>query len=112
MMFSNTTIESSTRIPMISVIASSETVSIVKPKIFMTKKVTKSDIGIAIITTIALRHDLRKTSIAMPVKTMPSIKVCSTPHNCALVSSACTLRILNAMSGYFASIAGRAASTL
>ncbi len=73
---------------MIRVIAKSETVSMVKPPTFITKSVTKSDMGIAIITTTAFRHDFRKISIAMPVNTMPSIRVWSTPHSCALVVSA------------------------
>ena len=48
-MFSNTTMESSTKIPMISVMASNETVSSVKPNSFIAPSVTSSDAGIAII---------------------------------------------------------------
>ncbi len=70
--FSKTTIESSTRIPMHSVIASSEIVSIVKFARRITKSVVSKDVGIAIITTIALRHERRKNSITIPVKMMPS----------------------------------------
>ena len=60
---------------MISVIASSETVSIVNPTTFITKNVTRSDVGIATITTSALRHECKKKNIAMPVKTIASISV-------------------------------------
>ena len=73
-MFSSTTIESSTKMPMISVIASSETVSSVKFSSFIAASVTSSEAGIAIITTIALRHDRRKKSITMPVMAMASTK--------------------------------------
>ena len=83
--FSSTTIESSTRIPMISVIASSETVSRVKFARRIAANVTSSEAGIAIITTIALRHERRKNSITMPVKTTASISVRITPVNCCSV---------------------------
>ncbi len=86
-MFSSTTVESSTRIPITSVIAISETVSIVRFIIFMMKSVTPSDVGIAIMTTIAFRHDPRKNSITIAVSTMPSISVCCTPSTCCRVYS-------------------------
>ncbi len=63
---------------MISVIASSETVSIVKFSSLITNSVTNSDVGIATITTSALRHERRKNSIAMPVNATPSSSVCTT----------------------------------
>jgi hypothetical protein len=65
--------------PMISVIASSETVSSVKCARRIAASVTSSDEGIAIITTIALRHERRKKSITMPVKMIASISVRTTP---------------------------------
>ena len=48
---------------MINVIASSETVSTVKLTICIAASVTHSEAGIAISTTIALRHDRKKNSI-------------------------------------------------
>ena len=95
---------------MINVIASSETVSIVNPTMRIAKSVTKSEVGIAIITTSELRHERKKKSIAMPVKAMPSISVWKTPKSSAFVSSAWTFSTLKAMSGYCASILGSAAT--
>ena len=83
--FSSTTIESSTRIPMISVIAKSETVSRVKWASFIAARVTNSEDGIAIITTTALRHERRKNSITRPVKAIASISVRTTPCSCCSV---------------------------
>ena len=70
---------------MISVIASSETVSIVKLKSFIAASVTHSDVGIAISTTIALRHERRKKSIAIAVIMIASISVRKTPQICCFV---------------------------
>ena len=70
---------------MISVIASSDTVSSVKCAIFIAPSVTSSDDGIAIITTIALRHERKKNSITIPVKTIASISVRVTPVSCCSV---------------------------
>ena len=50
---------------MISVIANSETVSIEKLTSFISASVTQSDDGIAISTTMALRHERRKKSITI-----------------------------------------------
>ncbi len=61
--------------PTIKVIAKSETVSIVKFSSRIANNVTKSDVGIATITTSALRHERRKNSIAMPVNATPSSRV-------------------------------------
>ena len=55
MIFSSVTVESSTRIPMTSVIARSETMSNVRFSSFITKSATQSDVGIAIRTTMAAR---------------------------------------------------------
>ena len=60
---------------MISVIASSETVSIVKLTAFIAANVTQSEAGIAMRTTIELRHDLRKKSMTMAVIAIASISV-------------------------------------
>ncbi len=70
---------------MISVIASSETVSSVKWAKRIAASVTSSEAGIAIMTTIALRHERRKNSITMPVKTIASISVRTTPESCCWV---------------------------
>ena len=67
---------------MTSVIPSSEIVSSVSPSIFMTKIATPSDAGIAISTTIALRHERRKNSITIPVSATPSSSVRMTPSSC------------------------------
>ena len=80
---------------MISVIASSETVSIVKFTSFITNSVTHNDVGIAIITTSALRQERRKNSIAMPVNTMPSSSVYTTLSSWFTVKSAWTLSTRN-----------------
>ncbi len=71
-MFSRTTVESSTNIPMTSVIPSSEIVSIVRPMIFIAESAIASDVGIAMQTTIALRHERKKNSIAIAVRNIPS----------------------------------------
>ena len=70
---------------MISVIASSETVSSVKCAKRIANSVTRSDAGMAIITTIALRHERRKNSITMPVKMIASKSVRTTPESCCCV---------------------------
>ena len=90
-MFSSTTMESSTRIPIIRVIASSETVSSVKPATRIAASVTRNDAGTAIITTIALRHERRKKSITMAVKMMPSMRVRVTPESNCFVYVDCRL---------------------
>ena len=64
---------------------SSEIVSSVRPSIFMTNSATPSDAGIAISTTIALRHECRKNSITMPVSTTPSSSVRITLSSCCSV---------------------------
>jgi len=92
-MFSSTTVESSINIPITSVIAINEIVSSVRFSICMTNSVTPSEVGIAIMTTTALRHDPRKNSITIAVRAMPSISVCSTPSTCCSVYVACTCAI-------------------
>ncbi len=51
---------------MISVIASSETVSSVKCASRIAASVTSSEAGMAIMTTTALRHERKKNSITIP----------------------------------------------
>ena len=59
-----------------------DTVSMVKPAIFMTTIVMSSENGIAMSTTSALRHDPKKNSITIAVRMMPSSKVRRTPSIC------------------------------
>ena len=84
-MFSSTTIESSTRMPIVRPSPIIEMTSIVKPMSFMTMNVARSDAGIAIMTTTALRHACRKSSMTIAVSTMPSSRLCSTPSTDARV---------------------------
>ena len=60
---------------------SSETVSRVKPKTFITASVTRNEAGTAIMTTTALRHERRKNNITTAVMRMPSISVRVTPES-------------------------------
>ena len=87
-MFSRTTVESSIKIPMTSVIAISEIVSSVRFMIFIANNVTPSDVGIATMTTTALRHDFKKNNITTPVRMIPSTSVCSTDSSCCSVKVA------------------------
>ena len=80
---------------MTSVIPRSEIVSSVRPSIFMTNSATQSEAGIAISTTIALRHDPRKNSMTIPVRAIPSSKVVMTPEICCSVNFDCTLTTPN-----------------
>ena len=111
-MFSKTTVESSTRIPTTSVIPSSEIVSSVMFISFMTASATQSDAGIAIRTTIALRHDPRKNSITTPVSAIPSSRVLMTPEICCWVNFDWTFTTPKVMSGNCARMRGSAAITL
>jgi len=54
--FSSTTIESSTRIPIVRPSPMSEITSSVNPKSFITMNVASNETGIEIMTTTALRH--------------------------------------------------------
>ena len=67
---------------MMSVIASSDTVSIVKLASFMIVNAMNNEDGIAIKTTIELRHDRKKNSMTMPVRTMPCASVRQTAWIC------------------------------
>ncbi len=87
-MFSSTTVESSIKMPMTRVIAISEIVSSVRFMIRITNSVTPSDVGMATMTTTALRHDFRKNSMTTAVSTMPSMRVCSTESSCCWVKIA------------------------
>ncbi len=84
-MFSSTTIESSTRIPMISESPISETLSSVSPITRMTQNVASSELGIAIITTAAFRHACRNSISTIAVSTMPSSSDWFTPLSDACV---------------------------
>ncbi len=65
-MFSSTTIESSTRMPMMSERPISDTLSSVSPITRITTNVASSDDGIAIITTTALRQACRNSMSTTP----------------------------------------------
>ena len=78
-MFSSTTIESSTKIPIVSPRPISEITSTVMPITRITMKVASSETGIEIMTTTALRHACRKSSMTIAVRKMPSTRLCSTP---------------------------------
>jgi hypothetical protein len=67
---------------MTSDMPSSEIVSIVRPISFIAVSAMASEVGIAMQTTIALRHERRKNTIARPVRTMPSISVRVTAWIC------------------------------
>jgi hypothetical protein len=81
-MFSKTTVESSTRIPITSVIPSSEIVSSVMFIIFMRNIAIESEVGIATQTTTAFRHERRKKIITSAVRPIPSARVLMTPWIC------------------------------
>ena len=70
---------------MMSVIASSETVSIVKLASFMIVNAMNNDDGIAIRTTTELRHERKKNSMTKPVRMMPCASVRQTAWICCAV---------------------------
>ena len=78
-LFSKTTMESSTKMPVMSVMASSDTVSRVKLSSRMTMSVANSEVGIAMSTAAALRHERRKKIMTMATRMMPSTSVRVTP---------------------------------
>ena len=84
-MFSSTTVESSTRMPMTSDMPSSEIVSIVMCMSRIAVIAIASEVGIEMQTTMAFRHDRRKNSIAIPVRRMARISVRVTIWICCLV---------------------------
>ena len=57
----------------------SDTMSSVKCSSRMTMSVASSELGIAIMTTTALRHACRKNMSTMAVSTMPSSRLSRTP---------------------------------
>ena len=85
-MFSSTTVESSTRIPITSDMPSSEIVSIVRCIAFITVIAIAKEVGIETQTTIALRHDRRKKIMAMPVRRIASMSVRVTMLICCSVN--------------------------
>jgi hypothetical protein len=103
-MFSSTTIESSTRIPMISDNPISETMSRVKCRTFITMNVASRETGIEIITTAALRHACRKNISTTAVSTMPSTRLWMTPVREACVYSAGASISSKSTAGYFFAI--------
>ena len=70
-----------------------------------------SDVGIETQTTIALRHERRKNTIAMPVKRIAIISVRVTISICCSVNFDWTLMTRNSISGNCRSIFGSARST-
>ena len=91
--FSRTTVESSTRIPMTSDMPISEIVSSVNPKTFITVSAIPSEVGIETQTTIALRHDRKKNTIAIAVRKIAMSSVRVTIAICWPVKVDCTLII-------------------
>lgn len=75
--FSNTTMESSTRIPIHSAIPISDIILKVKPARYIRKKVAISEVGIAIITAIEDFQPRRNRYKTSPVVTSPSSSVFS-----------------------------------
>jgi hypothetical protein len=78
-MFSSTTIESSTKMPMISERPISDIESRWKPNAFIKTKVERIDVGIETMTTTALRHRCRKSIMTIIVSRTPSKSDCQTP---------------------------------
>ncbi len=78
-MFSKTTIESSTNMPMISERPIIDIESMWKPKSRIRMKVERIEVGIARKTTTAFRQACRKSSMTIAVRMMPSISDCPTP---------------------------------
>ena len=66
-MFSSTTIESSTRMPIVSASAISVMMFRLKPRKYITRKVEISEVGIASSTISVLRQVCRNSSSTMPV---------------------------------------------
>ena len=85
-MFSKTTVESSTRIPMTSDMPSIETVSSVMFIARITVSAIASDVGMEMQTTSALRHERRKKSIAIAVRKIASSSVFVTMLICCCVN--------------------------
>jgi tRNA(Ser,Leu) C12 N-acetylase TAN1 len=77
--------------PITSDIPSSEIVSSVKLKQLHHEIAIASEVGIETQTTIALRHERRKNTIAMPVSTIASSSVRVTRSICCSVNFDCTL---------------------
>ncbi len=73
-MFSITTTESSTRMPMVRVKASRVSTLRLNPRVHITKKVDMSEVGMASSTIKVLRIVCRKASITRPVTRMARIR--------------------------------------
>ncbi len=72
--------------PITSDMPSSEIVSIVRWSSFIAVTAMANDVGIEMQTTIALRHDRRKNTIASPVSRMAIISVRVTASICCPVN--------------------------
>ena len=75
--------------PMTRDMPSSDIVSSVKPRSFMTDMAIASEVGIDTHTTIALRQERRKNTIAMPVSKIASMIVRVTSSICCSVKVDC-----------------------
>ena len=111
-MFSSTTVESSTSIPITSDMPSNEIVSIVRCITFIAVIAIASEVGIEMQTTIALRHDRKKKSIAMQVQRIARESVRTTMTICCCVNLDCTLMTWKEISGNCRSICGSARNAL
>ena len=78
----------------------------------MTVIAIASEVGIEMQTTIALRHERRKKTIAMPVSRSPARASCVTISICCSVNFDWTLMTRKLISGNCRSICGSARSTL
>ena len=97
--------------PITSDMPSSESVSSVRPISFITVIAIASESGIEMQTTMALRHERRKNTIANPVSSMASASVRTTMSICCSVNLDWTLITLNLISGNCRSTEGSAAMT-
>ena len=79
--FSKTTMESSTKIPMHSVIPMSDIMLNVNPATYIAKNAAMREAGIAMMTDAVLRQPRRKKKSMSPVVTSPSASVPSVPES-------------------------------
>ncbi len=73
--FSSTTIESSTSMPTHSVMPMSDIILNVKPNIYIAKNVEMSEVGMAIMTAAVERQPRRNRNSTSPVVIRPSMSV-------------------------------------
>ena len=79
------TIESLTRMPIVSESPIKESTSMVKPAIHIATNAAQSETGMAIAEIRALRHACKNRTITKTVSTTPSPRLCSTPPIAAVV---------------------------